>query len=276
MKIDAHQHFWNFDPERHGWIDDRMQAIKRDFLPVDLEPVLAQTGFDGCVAVQADQTESETDFLLKLADENDLIKGVVGWVDLQAANIGERLDYFSQFPKLKGFRHIVQSEADPHFLERTAFRNGIANLQRFNFTYDILIYPHQLKSAIDFATAFPRQKFVLDHLAKPYIKKGLIREWHEDLKKLAALHNVWCKVSGLVTEADWQHHKQSDFEPYIEAAIDAFGIDRLLFGSDWPVCLVAASYKEVFNITHEVLKKFTEDEQAKFFGLNAVAFYKLA
>lgn len=275
MKIDAHQHFWNYNPQQHGWIDESMQAIQRDFSPADLRPILAQNGFDGCVTVQVDQTEAETTSLLKLAGEHSFIKGVVGWIDLQAANVEERLEHFAQFSKLKGFRHIVQGETDPHFLERASFRNGIKHLQRFDFTYDILIYPHQLKPAIAFAAAFPAQRFVLDHLAKPYIKQGLIDEWHGDLKKLAKLDNVWCKVSGLVTEADWKQHKQHDFVPYIETAIETFGIERLMFGSDWPVCLVAASYETVLSIVHAVFKKFSTNEQAKFFGLNASHFYNL-
>lgn len=275
MRIDAHQHFWIYNPQQHAWIDDSMRRIQQDFLPQDLAPVLERNNFDGCVAVQADQTEMETNALLTYADENNFIKGVVGWVDLQATNIDERLAYFAQFPKLKGFRHVVQSETDPQFLERAAFRNGIKQLERFNFTYDILIYPHQLKAATKFAAAFPQQRFVLDHLAKPYIKKGLIDEWHGDLKKLAVLQNVWCKVSGLVTEGNWAHPKQSDFVPYIEAAIEAFGVNRLLFGSDWPVCLVAASYEAVLEIVYGVLKKFSDSEQEKFFGLNAAQFYNL-
>jgi L-fuconolactonase len=182
MKIDAHQHFWHYHPQQHAWIDDTMHTIRRDFLPQDLKPVLQRNGFAGCVAVQADQTEAETEALLKQAGENDFIKGVVGWVDFQKRDIEERLAHFVQFPKVKGFRHIVQSETDPQFLERPHFRNGIRYLQQFDFTYDILIYPHQLKAAIDFAAAFPQQRFVLDHLAKPYIKRGLIDEWHRDLK----------------------------------------------------------------------------------------------
>lgn len=275
MKIDAHQHFWIYNAHQHSWIDDSMHVIKRDFLPEDLAPVLRKNGMDGCVAVQAGQTEDETLFLLKLAGENTFIKGVVGWVDLQAGNIEERLEYFAQFPKLKGFRHIVQSESDPLFLQRPAFQNGIRQLQRFDYSYDILIYPYQLQAAIEFATAFPQQRFVLDHLAKPYIKKGAIEEWHGDLKKLALLDNVWCKVSGLVTEAHWQQHKQSDFIPYLDAAIEAFGVKRLMFGSDWPVCLVAASYENVLAIVYEVLKKFSKEEQQQFFGLNAMQFYNL-
>jgi len=275
MRIDAHQHFWNYNPEQHAWIDDSMQAIRRNFSPEDLKPVLTKNGFDGCVTVQVDQTEEDTNNLIRLAAENDFIKGVVGWVDLQSTNVAERLEHFAQFPNLKGFRHIVQGEADPNFLARPAFRNAIKHLQRFGFTYDILIYPHQLKAAIDFAAAFPEQPFVLDHLAKPYIKNGLIDEWYDDLKKLTALDNVWCKVSGLVTEADWEKHKANDFVPYIEAAIEAFGIDRLMFGSDWPVCLVAASYEVVVQIVYDVFKKFSKNEQEKFFGLNATRFYNL-
>lgn len=275
MNIDAHQHFWRYNAEQHSWIDDRMKAIRRNFLPQDLQPILKQNGFDGCVAVQVDQTEEETKNLLQQAAENDFIKGVVGWVDLQAADIEARLEYFSQYKKLKGFRHIVQAETDPLFLSRPAFRHGIKHLQGFNFTYDILIYPHQLKAAVDFAAAFPQQRFVLDHLAKPYIKNGLIKEWHGDLKKLAALDNVWCKVSGLVTEADWQQHQQNDFTPYIEAALEAFGVSRLLFGSDWPVCLVAASYQQVLLIVQEVFKTLSPAEQQQIFGLNATAVYNL-
>jgi L-fuconolactonase len=275
MRIDAHQHFWIYSPERHAWIDDSMQAIQRDFLPEHLAPVLNHNGIDGCVLVQVDQTEEETGWFLQLADANNFIKGVVGWVDLQALDIEKRLEHFTQYPKLKGFRHIVQGETDPQFLARPAFRNGIRHLARFNFTYDILIYPHQLKAAIDFAAAFPQQRFVLDHLAKPYIKQGLIEEWHGDLKKLAALDNVCCKVSGLVTEADWQQHKQQDFVPYIEAAVETFGMDRLMFGSDWPVCLVAASYEQVLHIVQEFFKSYSETEREKFFGLNATQFYNL-
>jgi L-fuconolactonase len=275
MRIDAHQHFWNYKAEQHAWIDDSMHAIQRNFLPGDLAPVLKSNGMDGCVTVQVDQTEEETMRMLNWADENNFIKGVVGWVDLQAGNVEERLEHFAQFQKLKGFRHIVQGESDPQFLYRPAFRNGIKHLQQFDFTYDILIYPHQLNAAIDFAAAFPQQRFVLDHLAKPYIKKGLIDEWYGDLKKLTALENVWCKVSGLVTEADWQHHKRSDFVPYIEAALEAFGIDRLMFGSDWPVCLVAAPYDEVLAITNDVLKMFSDSEQQAFYGGNAIQFYNL-
>lgn len=275
MRIDAHQHFWNYNKTQHAWIDDSMRVIQKDFLPGDLKAILEKNDFEGCITVQVDQTEAETNKLIQLVAENDFIKGVVGWVDLQAGNIEERLEHFAQFPALKGFRHIVQGETDPQFLARPAFRNGIRHLQRFGFTYDILIYPHQLKAAIDFAAAFPQQPFVLDHLAKPYIKKRLIDEWQADLKKLAALDNVWCKVSGLVTEADWTQHKPSDFVPYIEAAIGAFGISRLMFGSDWPVCLVAASYEQVLQIVYDVFKKFSKDEQEQFFGGNASRFYNL-
>lgn len=275
MRIDAHQHFWNYDRKQHDWINESMRVIQRNFGPSDLQPLLAQNGFDGCVAVQVDQTEQETEWLLNLAEEHRFIKGIVGWIDLQAANIVERLDYFSQFKTLKGFRHIVQGEGDPQFLARPAFRKGIRLLNRFRFTYDILIYPHQLQAAVDFAAAFPDQPFVLDHLAKPYIKDGLIDEWYGDLKKLAALPNVNCKVSGLVTEADWMHHKPTDFTPYLDAALQAFGSSRLLFGSDWPVCLVAASYDNVVHIVNDFFKTLSKGEQDQIFGSNAIRFYNL-
>lgn len=275
MKIDAHQHFWMYDADKHGWIDDTMHAIQKDFTPQMLEPVLHRNGFDGCVTVQVDQTEDETLEMVGLAQAHSFIKGVVGWVDLQAHQVEERLEYFAQYPIIKGFRHIVQAETDPHFLSRPQFRNGISKLRRFGFTYDILIFPHQLQSAIDFAKAFPQQPFVLDHLAKPYIKKGLIDEWRKDVQALAALDNVWCKVSGLVTEADWKEHRIADFTPYIETAAEAFGMDRLMYGSDWPVCLVAASYEHVVVLAQHHVQSYSPEEQAKFFGGNAVRFYQL-
>ncbi len=274
-KIDAHQHFWIYEAEKHDWIDDSMKAIRRNFSPAMLLDVLKQNDFDGCVSVQVDQTEEETNNLLHLADKNSFIKGVVGWIDLQAPDIKERLHYFSQFQYLKGYRHIVQAEKDPAFLERPLFLNGIKHLHEFDLTYDILIYPHQLKMATRFAASFPYQRFILDHIAKPYIKKGLIHEWKKDLKQIAALENVWCKISGLVTEADWYNYTAEDLFPYIETAIEAFGINRVVYGSDWPVCLVAADYEKVVSIMQQVFEPFSEEDKAKFFGLNAIQFYKL-
>ena len=275
MRIDAHQHFWNFSPRQHAWIDESMRVIRRDFSPGMLKQILEDNHFDGTVVVQVDQTEKETDDLLRLAKDYSFIKAVVGWVDFQAANIEERLEYFSQFPALKGFRHIVQAEKDPAFLQKPAFKRGIEYLKRWDLTYDILIYPHQMKMAAKFAADFPSQRFVIDHLAKPYIKKGLIEEWKYDLDSLAALENVWCKISGLVTEADWKSSPPEVFFPYIEAAVDAFGIHRVMYGSDWPVCLLAADYRDVLGIVELFFQEYSADEKEQVFGKNASIFYKI-
>ena len=275
MRIDAHQHFWKFNPVRDSWIGDDMQVLKQNFLPEHLQPLLQQWGIDGCVAVQADQSEVETHFLLNLAASNDFIKGVVGWIDLQAENLEERLQYFAQFGKLKGFRHIVQAEKDELFMLRPSFMRGIALLQQFHFTYDILIYPHQLQAATTLAAQFPEQKFVLDHMAKPPIKMGAIEDWKRDLKHLAQHPNVYCKVSGLVTEGDWQRWKENDFTPYLQVATEAFGTNRLMYGSDWPVCLVAATYEQQLGIVQKHFETFSETEQAQVFGGNAQQFYRL-
>jgi len=275
MKIDSHQHFWKFDPVRDSWINDDMKVIQRDFLPQDLLPLLQQTGLDGCITVQSDQTEAENEFQLSNADQHDFIKGVVGWVDLQADNIEERLEYYSQFPKLKGFRHVLQGEPQRDFMLRPAFKNGIGLLNKYNFTYDILIFPDQLTYSKEFVAAFPDQPFVVDHIAKPYIKDKKIDEWKKDIKALAEFENVSCKISGMVTEANWKNHSPSDFKPYIDAVVEAFGTDRIMYGSDWPVCLVADSYADVFNLVKDYFSSFTASEQERFFGGNAVKFYKI-
>lgn len=275
MRIDAHQHFWKFDPARDAWITDNMQIIRRDFLPADLKPLLVQNNINGCVAVQADQSETETDFLVQLAAENDVIKGVVGWIDLRAANVKERVEHYSQFKIVKGFRHILQGEAQRDLMLQPDFKNGIAALQSFNFTYDILIYPDQLPYAKQLAALFPEQKFVVDHLAKPYIKFKKIEQWKNDLKAIAQHQNVYCKLSGMTTEADWQQWQNEDLKPYIDVAVEAFGANRILFGSDWPVCLLAAGYKETVGIAQHYFSSFSRDEQNKVFGQNAVDFYNL-
>lgn len=274
MIIDAHQHFWNYDAEKHSWIDDSMQIIQRDFTPADLQILYTKNNVDGCVTVQVEQTQEETTGLIEIAKQYSFIKGIVGWADLQSPGINEQLDFFSQFPVVKGFRHIVQAEpAD--FLYNKNFRNGISFLQQYNFTYDILVYPHQLKAAVNFVSFFPNQRFVLDHIAKPCIKDGLIDEWKKDIAALASYDNVWCKLSGLVTEADWKHHSYNNFIPYLEVAINAFGIDRVMFGSDWPVCLVADSFENVFAMMNEFFKSFSKEEREKVFAWNASQFYNL-
>lgn len=250
-----------------------MKALQRDFLPADLKPELDARGVDGCIAVQADQSENETNFLLKLAEANDFIRAVVGWVDLQAEDVEERLAHFSQFKKLAGFRHIVQGEQDVNFLLRKNFCRGIAALERQGFTYDILVFPHQLGAVLEFVRHFPRQKFVIDHLAKPYIKDGYFDGWAVLMRAIAKYENVCCKISGMVTEADWQGWKYEDFVPYLEVVTEAFGPGRLMFGSDWPVCLVTGSYGEVMGLVQRYYQSFSEGEKNRIFGKTAEAFY---
>ena len=284
MKIDAHQHFWQFDPVRDEWMTEgSMSAIRRDFLPTDLQPILQQNGFDGCITVQADQSETETHFLLDLAHKNDFIKGVVGWVDIRANNLSERLDYFSQFPKLKGFRHILQGEK-PEFMLQKSFIEGVKLLGEQGYTYDILVFPRHLSAVHKFLQTLDNQPFVIDHLAKPYIKNGLIKEWKRDMQRIAKYENVWCKVSGMVTEADWSNWQAVDFEPYLDVIFEAFGVDRIIYGSDWPVCLLAASYDKQLSIVENYLSKLSDaiasgsaaTQGSKVFGKNALLFYKIA
>jgi L-fuconolactonase len=275
MMIDSHLHFWKYHPVKDAWITNDMKVIQQDFLPVDFLPLLQQNTIDGCIAVQADQSEEETNFLLQLAQENDFIKGVVGWIDLRAANVEERMEHYFQYKKLKGFRHIVQAEAQDDFLLRDDFCSGIAKLARYNFTYDILIFPKQLQYAVEFVQLFPRQAFVINHLAKPNFKQADFLEWEKDIRAIAAYKNVYCKVSGMVTEADWKNWNPDDFLFCLDVVTNAFGISRLMFGSDWPVCLLAASYPQVSNIVRNYFSKFSIAEQHQFFCTNAINFYHL-
>jgi L-fuconolactonase len=275
LRIDAHHHFWKFDPVRDSWITDEMVAIKRDFLPKDLRRLLRQNDFDGSVVVQSDQSETENEFQLENADRNDFVKGIVGWIDLQSENVEEKLAYYSSKKKMKGFRHILQGEAERAFMLKPAFMNGIGRLERFGFTYDILIFADQLKYISQFVAAFPNQRFVIDHIAKPDIKNRSIEEWKSEIEKIARHENVHCKISGMVTEANWKTWKQDDFIPFIDVVIEAFGPNRIMFGSDWPVCLVAGSYKKVLNIVNEYFSSFSHSEQELFFGGNAMRFYNL-
>ncbi len=279
MKIDAHQHFWKFDVARDTWITDEMDVLKRDFMPTDLQPELSLNGVDACVAVQASQSEEETLFLLELANRHSWIAGVVGWVDLCAGNIMERLRYLSQFEKLRGVRHIVQAEADDRFMLRPDFLRGVSSLAQFNFTYDILIYARQLPAAIEFVAQFPQQRFVLDHIAKPAIKSGYQSaenaEWARHLKSLAAHPNVWCKLSGLLTEADWKLWRHEHFKPYLDTVFEAFGAHRLMFGSDWPVCLLAGTYRQAIDLIADYARGLPTGQVEEIFGENAARFYGL-
>lgn len=275
MVIDSHQHFWIYEAEKHAWIDDDMKVIRKNFLPEDLKLVYQANGVDGCVAVQADQTLAETDFLLDLAEKNDFIKGIVGWVDLRAANIDDVLEQYSKFPKLKGFRHVVQGEADHNFMLRPDFLNGITSLEKYNFTYDILIFPHQLGAALELVRRFPNQKFVIDHIAKPYIKDGFYDGWATLMKAIGEYQNVYCKLSGMTTEADYNNWTPEQIEPYMQLVLDAFGANRILFGSDWPVCLVAGNYTKTKELVTNFIAKLSSEEQAAIMGGNAMQFYNL-
>ncbi|MEL1240736.1 amidohydrolase family protein [Flavobacterium flavipallidum] len=275
MIIDSHQHFWIYETEKHAWIDDDMKVIRKNFLPEDLKTVYQENGIDGCVAVQADQTLAETDFLLDLASKNDFIKGIVGWVDLRASNIETVLEQYSKFEKLKGFRHVVQGEADHNFMLRPDFLNGIAALEKYNFTYDILIFPHQLGTALELVRRFPNQKFVIDHIAKPYIKDGFYDGWASLMKAISKFPNVNCKLSGMTTEADYNNWTPEQIEPYIQLVLEAFGANRILFGSDWPVCLVAGNYTKTKELITNFIAKLNSKEQAAIMGNNAIEFYNL-
>ncbi|TGD80731.1 amidohydrolase family protein [Hymenobacter wooponensis] len=274
-RIDSHVHFWQYQPERDAWITNEMSALRRDFLPADLEPLLGQHRLDGCVAVQADQSEAETIFLLYHATKNSSIKGVVGWIDLQAPDVARRLERYAQFPQLKGFRHILQGEADQALMLTPAFQRGLASLFAHGFTYDLLIRPNQLAYATELAKRFQEQPLVVDHLAKPFIKAGALEPWRQQLQALAAHENVFCKVSGLVTEAEWHRWQPAEFRPYLEAAFEAFGPQRLMFGSDWPVCTVAGGYSRALGLVEDYLSEFSAAEQASFWGDTATQFYRL-
>ncbi len=273
-KIDAHQHFWQFDPARDAWIDDSMEMIRRDFMPQDLAPILKSHGITGCVAVQADQSVSETIFLLALAKKYPFIKGVVAWLDLRAADLDQHLARFSKHPLLKGIRHIAQAEADDFLLQKEV-QNGIAQLAAYGLSYDILVYAHQLPAAIGLVAQFPEQAFVLDHLAKPKISKGIDQDWKNHIQQLASYPNVYCKISGMVTETDHFQWGKQDFEPFIDLVLSAFGIDRVMYGSDWPVCLLAAQYQEQLAIVEEYISSLSQTEQSKIMGANAIDFYNL-
>ncbi len=273
-RIDAHQHFWRFDAARDAWITDEMAALRRDFLPTDLAPLLAAQGMDGTVAVQADQSEAETEFLLGLADDHPFIRGVVGWVDLTADDLTRRLEGFSVFERLRGLRHIAQAEADD-FLAREDVVRGIGRLREFGLTYDILVYAHQLAAALTLVERLPDQPFVVDHCAKPRIRAREIEPWATHMRQLARHPNVCCKVSGVVTEADWERWHLDHVRPYLDVVFTAFGPDRLMFGSDWPVCLLAGSYARVTELIARYVEELSDDERDALFGGTAVRFYGL-
>ncbi len=276
MIIDAHQHFWQYDPTRHSWINDSMNVLKRDFLPDDLITELNQSGVDGSIAVQADQSLEETDFLLNLAEQFDFIKAVVGWIDLRSDNLEADLESYAKSKKLTGFRHVVQDEPDVNFMLGSKFQEGIKILGKLGYTYDILIFPTQLPAAIELVRKFPQQPFVVDHIAKPYIKAGAIDFWRQGIATLSEHDNVWCKVSGLVTEANWNNWQYEDLLPYLDVVFEEFNTDKVMFGSDWPVCLLGGHYRAVKHIIDQYTQDFSSDDQEKIMGLNAMRFYKIS
>jgi L-fuconolactonase len=275
MPIDAHQHFWMYSPAEYDWIDDSMAMLRRDFLPDDFKPVLESNDFHASVAVQARQTLEETRWLLELAERSPWILGVIGWADLRSPDIRSQLNVITRNPKLVGIRHIVQSEPDDRFLLQPDFLRGISVLEEFDLAYDILIYTKQLPVAAEFVERFPRQRFVLDHLAKPPIKSGNIDSWAQGISRLAAFPNVFCKLSGLVTEADWQHWSPEQITPFLDVAFESFGPDRLMIGSDWPVCLVAASYARAVEVIKSYLLQKRPECQDRVLGGNAQRFWRL-
>jgi L-fucono-1,5-lactonase len=278
--IDAHQHFWRYSSATHGWIDARMAVLKRDFLPKDLEPLMRANGVEGCIAVQAAQTAEETRFLLQLADEHAFIRGVVGWIDLRVADnargraLDAQLEQLVMHPRFKGVRHLAQDEPDDRFLVRDDVVRGISRLGRFDLTYDVLVYARQLPAAIELCRSLPNQRFVLDHLGKPEVHAGKREPWAAHMRELAACDNVACKLSGLVTEADWKRWKYNDLAFYLDTAIEAFGPARLMIGSDWPVCLLAASYVDALAVGRDAIAALSADERAAISVGNALDWYR--
>ena len=275
MRIDSHQHFWIYDPNQYPWMTDELSAIRSNHLPEHLQVEFDRLGIDGSVAVQARQSLDESRWLLKMADESCLIKGVVGWVDLRSEHVEDQLAEFAEHPKFVGVRHVVQDEPDENFMLLPEFIRGISKLKSYDLSYDILVFPNQLPAAIELVKQFPDQPFVLDHIAKPLIKDKGISTWNEHIRELAQFSNLNCKVSGMITEANWTAWKTSDFTPYLDVVFEAFGEDRLMYGSDWPVCKLAGSYRQVYDLTDNYFSQFSPLAKEKFFGGVASEFYGL-
>ncbi|MDE1177797.1 MAG: amidohydrolase family protein [Edaphobacter sp.] len=272
--IDAHHHLWRYTEEEYGWIDGTMSSLRQDFLPADLMAVMREAGIDGAVAVQARQTMEETRWLLGLAEICDEILGVVGWAPLASPQFAEGMEALAGRKKLRGLRHIVQGEPDG-FMRGAAFNAGIAQLDSLGLTYDVLIYERQLKEATEFVDRHPQQRFVVDHIAKPKIREGVVQPWADEMRELARRENVWCKVSGMVTEADWSAWTPATLRPYLDVVTEAFGPRRLMAGSDWPVCLVASGYGRWFSILRDYFSAWSEQERDAIFGGTAIEFYRL-
>ena len=275
MKIDAHHHFWKYSPEEYGWIDEEKAALRRDFLPPHLSEEIANVGIDGVVTVQARQSLEETETLLRYSHQHEFMRGVVGWAPLISPSVEGDLQRFSKHPKLKGVRHVLQDEPDDHYISRDDFNRGVAELRRFNLVYDILIFERHLPQTIEFVDRHPNQVFVLDHMAKPRIKDNLISPWRENISELARRPNVSLKISGMVTEADFANWTEAQLQPYLETVLEAFGSGRLMFGSDWPVCLLACRYGRWFEIVSRFIRRLSSAEQERILGGTAAEVYGL-
>lgn len=275
MKIDSHQHFWHYNPEEFGWINQQMNVIRKNFLPADLKAELDNADFDGSIAVQARQKQEETSWLLELASNHSFIRGVVGWVDLLSKDLPEQLELFTTNKKLVGVRHVIHDEPDDDFMLRPDFQKGIKQLQKYGLTYDILIFPKHLPNTLQFVKTFPDQVFIIDHIAKPDIKNHVLSPWKENIEKLAKYPNVYCKLSGMVTEADWKGWKQEDFNPYLDVVLENFGTNRVMIGSDWPVCSVAGQYVKVMDIVRNYIHNLSATEQRAVLGENAQRIYNI-
>lgn len=275
MRIDAHQHFWRYDPAHQVWMTDEMAVLRRDHLPEELLPLLDAVGFDGCIAVQARQMIEETEWLLQLADEHPFIKGVVGWVDLRSPALRAQLERFAPHPAFVGVRHVVHDEPDDTFMLLPEFRRGISLLRAFDLAYDLLLYPRHLPVAVKLAREFPDQRFVLDHIAKPAMREGSISPWREDLARLAECPNVTCKLSGLVTEAHWGRWRPEDFHPYLDIVVAAFGHERLMIGSDWPVCTLSGDYVGTMRVVVDYLQRFPAHVREAVLGGTCARFYDI-
>jgi len=273
--IDSHHHFWRYNAQEYGWISESMAILRRDFLPADLKRQTSEAGIDGVISVQARQTVEETRWLLELAGQNDFIRGVVGWVPLVSDDVRQDLERFAAHPKLKAVRHVLQDEPDDNYILREDLNRGIALLKEFGLRYDILIFERHLPQTIAFVDRHPDLTFILDHVAKPRISDGILSPWRENMRELGRRANVYCKLSGMATEADPHAWTPEQIRPYMEVALEAFGPRRLMFGSDWPVCLLAVHYPRWIAVVREFAASLLQAEQERLFGETAIEAYGL-
>ncbi|MBL0745762.1 amidohydrolase family protein [Chryseolinea lacunae] len=276
MKIDSHVHFWQYSEKEYPWIGTTMSGIRRDFIPTDAEPIFHRHGIAGCIAVQARQNEAENEFMLSLAKRSSFIKGIVGWVPLKDKSLQSKLEAYAQQPLIRGFRHVIQDEPLLEFMLDPSFIRGLRLLHHHNYCYDLLIKPSHLPVAAALVRLLPAQPIVIDHIAKPDIARGEFTRWAKDIQRLASFDNIYCKVSGMTTEARWKEWSENDFRPYLDTVVESFGLKRLIYGSDWPVCLLSTDYEQQLRMVENYFRSFSKPEQASIFGLNALEFYKIA